>query len=222
MTALPPLENQNLEIAILDYGMGNLRSVEKALEHVGVRAPIVSSAEAAHAADGLILPGVGAFPEAMRRIRSAGYDELIPGFLASGKPVLGICLGMQVLFEASSEHEGAWGLGLLQGRVEGLDAGDLKVPQLGWNEVRWTRSSPLVEGLPNPGYFYFANSFAARVVSRDDLLGESDYGAPFTAVVERAPLYGAQFHPEKSSTHGLRMLANFARICLDVKAGVSA
>lgn len=222
MTALPSLENQNLEIAILDYGMGNLRSVEKALEHVGVRAPIVSSAEAAHAADGLILPGVGAFPEAMRRIRSAGYDELIPGFLASGKPVLGICLGMQVLFEASSEHEGAWGLGLLQGRVEGLDAGDLKVPQLGWNEVRWTRSSPLVEGLPNPGYFYFANSFAARVVSRDDLLGESDYGAPFTAVVERAPLYGAQFHPEKSSTHGLRMLANFARICLDVKAGVSA
>lgn len=222
MTALPSLENHDLEIAILDYGMGNLRSVEKALEHVGVRAPIVSDAEAAHAADGLILPGVGAFPEAMRQIRAARYDELIPEFLASGKPVLGICLGMQVLFESSSEHEGAWGLGLLQGRVDALDAGDLKVPQLGWNEVRWTRSSPLTEGLPNPGYFYFANSFSARVVSRDDLLGESDYGAPFTAVVERPPLYGAQFHPEKSSTHGLRMLANFARICLDVKAGAAA
>ena len=217
MTALPALDTSGLEIAILDYGMGNLRSVEKALEHVGVQAPIVSDAEAAHAADGLILPGVGAFPEAMRRIREARYDELIPEFLASGKPVLGICLGMQVLFESSSEHEGAWGLGLLQGRVEGLDAGDLKVPQLGWNEVRWTRSSPLTEGLPNPSYFYFANSYSARVVNRDDLLGESDYGAAFTAVVEKGPLYGAQFHPEKSSTHGLRMLANFAKICVDVK-----
>jgi glutamine amidotransferase len=154
----------------------------------------------------------------MRRIREAHYDELIPEFLASGKPVLGICLGMQVLFESSSEHEGSWGLGLLQGRVEDLDAGDLKVPQLGWNAVTWTRSSPLTEGLANPSYFYFANSYSARVVSRDDLLGESDYGAPFTAVVERAPLYGAQFHPEKSSTHGLRMLANFAKICVDVKA----
>lgn len=222
MTALPSLEKHDLEIAILDYGMGNLRSVEKALEHVGVRAPIVSDAASAHAADGLILPGVGAFPEAMRQIRAAHYDELIPEFLASGKPVLGICLGMQVLFESSSEHEGAWGLGLLQGRVDALDAGELKVPQLGWNEVRWTRSSPLVDGLPNPGYFYFANSFSARVVSRDDLLGESDYGAPFAAVVERPPLYGAQFHPEKSSAHGLRMLANFAKICLDVKVGVQA
>jgi glutamine amidotransferase len=222
MTALLPLETSDVEIAILDYGMGNLRSVEKALEHVGVRAPIVSDADAAHAADGLILPGVGAFPEAMRRIREAHYDELIPEFLASGKPVLGICLGMQVLFESSSEHEGSWGLGLLQGRVDVLDAGDLKVPQLGWNAVRWSRSSPLTEGLQDPSYFYFANSYSARVVNRDDLLGESDYGAPFTAVVEKAPLYGAQFHPEKSSTHGLRMLANFAKICVDVKAAAPA
>ncbi len=222
MTALSPLENSDLEIAILDYGMGNLRSVEKALEHVGVRAPIVDNADAAHAADGLILPGVGAFPEAMRRIRDAHYDELIPEFLASGKPVLGICLGMQVLFESSSEHEGAWGLGLLQGRVDDLPAGDLKVPQLGWNEVHWTRQSPLIEGLPEPGYFYFANSFSAQVLNSDDLLGQSDYGNPFTAVVERAPLYGAQFHPEKSSTHGLQLLANFAKICLEVKAAVQA
>jgi len=222
MTALLPLETSDVEIAILDYGMGNLRSVEKALEHVGVRAPIVSDADAAHAADGLILPGVGAFPEAMRRIREAHYDELIPEFLASGKPVLGICLGMQVLFESSSEHEGSWGLGLLQGRVDVLDAGDLKVPQLGWNAVRWTRSSPLTEGLQDPSYFYFANSYSARVVNHEDLLGESDYGAPFTAVVEKAPLYGAQFHPEKSSTHGLRMLANFAKICVDVKAAAPA
>lgn len=222
MTDLHPVTDTDVTIAILDYGMGNLRSVEKALEHVGVNAPIVSAPEDVHAADGLILPGVGAFPEAMRRIREARYDELIGAFLADGKPVLGICLGMQLLFESSSEHEGGWGLGLLQGRIDALDAGDLKVPQLGWNEVRWTRSSPLTEGLPNPGYFYFANSFSARVVNRDDVLGESDYGASFTAVVERPPLYGAQFHPEKSSSHGLRMLSNFARICISAKAGVSA
>lgn len=202
--------------------MGNLRSVEKALEHVGVSVSIVGDAEAAHAADGLILPGVGAFPEAMRRIRAARFDELIGEFLGSGKPVLGICLGMQVLFESSSEHEGGWGLGLVQGRVEELDARGLKVPQLGWNEVRWTRASSLTSGLPNPSYFYFANSYSARLVDRGDLLGESDYGAEFTAVIERPPLYGAQFHPEKSSRHGLRMLANFAQICIDVSTGVSA
>jgi glutamine amidotransferase len=220
--AIEPITESGIEIAILDYGMGNLRSVEKALEHVGVSAPIVSDATQVHAADGLILPGVGAFPEAMRRIREARFDELIGEVLAKGTPVLGICLGMQVLFESSSEHEGAWGLGLLQGRIDNLDAGSLKVPQLGWNEVRWKRSSRLTEGLTNPSYFYFANSYSARVVDQGDVLGESDYGAPFTAVVEKAPLYGAQFHPEKSSTHGLRLLANFARICAEVKTPVSS
>lgn len=204
-------------IAILDYGMGNLRSVEKALEHVGVTAPKTKDPDVARAADGLILPGVGAFPEAMRQIRAARFDELIGELLSAAIPVLGICLGMQVLFEASSEHEGAWGLGLLPGRVETLDAGSLKVPQLGWNEVRWTRRSELVDGIPDPGYFYFANSYSARAMNRDDVLGESDYGAPFVAVVERPPLYGAQFHPEKSSTHGLRMLENFARICRNAR-----
>jgi len=202
--------------------MGNLRSVEKAFEHVGVAATKTRDHDFALGVDGLILPGVGAFPQAMREIRAARYDELIGTFLAAGKPVLGICLGMQVLFESSSEHEGAWGLGLVQGRVEALDAGGLKVPQLGWNEVRWTRRSPLVDGLPDPGYFYFANSFSARLVNEADLLGESDYGAPFTAVVEKPPLYGAQFHPEKSSAHGLRMLENFAGICSDVKRGAPA
>jgi glutamine amidotransferase len=221
MTTPATAEFQDLEIAILDYGMGNLRSVEKAFEHVGARAPIVAEPERAMAADGLVLPGVGAFPEAMRRIRASRYDELIADFLASGRPVLGICLGMQVLFEASSEHEGGWGLGLLQGRVDSLESHDLKVPQLGWNEVRWLKGSPLVEGLPSPAYFYFANSYSARVVDRSDLLGESDYGAPFAAVVERAPLYGVQFHPEKSSTHGLRLLSNFARICINAKASLT-
>lgn len=219
MTELNPLSDSDIEIAVLDYGMGNLRSVEKGLEHIGVDAPIVSEAESAHAADGLILPGVGAFPEAMRRIREARFDELIGEVLAAGKPVLGICLGLQLLFETSSEHEGGWGLGLIQGRVDLLDAGELKVPQLGWNEVRWTRNSPLTDGLPDPSYFYFANSYSVRVVDDRDVLGRSEYGSTFTAVVERPPLYGAQFHPEKSSAHGLRMLSNFARICASAKVG---
>ncbi len=222
MTDLNPLTDTDITIAVLDYGMGNLRSVEKAIEHVGVKAPIVDDHDAAMNADGLILPGVGAFPEAMRRVRDARFDELIGEVLAAGKPVMGICLGMQLLFESSSEHEGAWGLGLLQGRIDALDAGNLKVPQLGWNEVRWSRTSPLTDGLPSPSYFYFANSFSARVVNSEDVLGESDYGAPFTAVVEKHPLYGAQFHPEKSSAHGLRMMSNFARICVAAKASVSA
>jgi glutamine amidotransferase len=214
----PGITAPPVEIAILDYGMGNLRSVEKGIERVGATALITSDIERARAADGLILPGVGAFPEAMRRIRAARFDELIGEMLAAGTPVLGICLGMQLLFEGSVEHEGAWGLGLLQGRIEALDAHDLKVPQLGWNEVKWKRSSPLTEDIPNPGYFYFANSYSARVVDSSDVLGMSDYGEPFVAVVEKAPLYGAQFHPEKSSAHGLQLLANFAQICASVKA----
>jgi glutamine amidotransferase len=221
MTTDDSAQFNDLKIAILDYGMGNLRSVEKAFEHVGASATIVSDHDQAIAADGLVLPGVGAFPEAMRQIRSNRFDDLIAAYLASARPVLGICLGMQVLFETSSEHEGAWGLGLLQGRVDALEAGELKVPQIGWNEVRWTRNSPLTEGLPNPSYFYFANSFSARVVDPSDLLGASDYGARFTAVVERPPLYGVQFHPEKSSAHGLKLLANFAKICLGAKVSVA-
>lgn len=222
MTGPASPSETKIEIAILDYGMGNLRSVEKALQRVGARAPIVTDVKVADESDGLILPGVGAFPEAMRRIRAARFDELVGGFLASGRPVLGICLGMQLLFESSSEHEGAWGLGLLQGRVDTLEAGDLKVPQLGWNEVRFKRASLLARGLPDPSYFYFANSYCAHPVSSEDELGSSDYGAPLTAVVERAPLYGAQFHPEKSSAHGLRLLANFVEICRLAKEDAAA
>ncbi len=207
------VEGDRVRIAILDYGMSNHRSVEKAVQKVGADAHITADPSEVDGAAGLIVPGVGAFPEAMRRIHEREYDTLIGATLAEGRPVMGICLGMQILFESSTEHEGAWGLGLLQGRVEELDAAGLKVPQLGWNEVRWRRSSPLNAQLPDPGYFYFANSYAAQVVDEQDVLGESDYGTPFVAVVERAPLYGAQFHPEKSSTHGLQMLRNFVAIC---------
>lgn len=207
------------QIAILDYGIGNIRSVEKAFEKVGAEAVVTSDHAAAREADGVVVPGVGAFPEGIKRLRESGFDELVAERLTSAVPVLGICLGMQLLFESSTEHGSSWGLGLLQGRVDELDAPGLKVPQMGWNSVRWTRPSPLTDGLPDPSYFYFVNSYSARVVDPHDLLGEAVYGAPFTAVVERAPLYGTQFHPEKSSAHGLMLLENFCKISLHASDG---
>jgi imidazole glycerol-phosphate synthase subunit HisH len=200
-------------IAILDYGMGNLRSVEKALEHVGAAPVVTAEHEAIRAADGVILPGVGAFPKAMRNLRELELDVVIGERLAAGVPTLGICLGLQLLFEASSENEGAWGLGLLQGRVDRLPAPGLKVPHIGWNTVGWRRSSRLLADLPEECSFYFVHSFAPVLPGEDDLLGTAVYGEPFACAVEREPLYGVQFHPEKSSSAGLGLLANFLRIC---------
>jgi glutamine amidotransferase len=205
-------------IAILDYGMGNLRSVEKALERIGADPVVTADHDALRAADGLILPGVGAFPKAMRNLRELELDVVIGDRLAAGVPTLGICLGLQLLFEASSENEGAWGLGLLQGRVDRLPAPGLKVPHIGWNTVRWSKASRLTAGLPDQCSFYFVHSFAPIVTADDDLLGTAVYGDPFACAVERAPLYGVQFHPEKSSTHGLKLLENFAGICAAVGA----
>jgi glutamine amidotransferase len=199
-------------IAILDYGMGNLRSVEKALEHVGVTATISNDAGEVRAADGVILPGVGAFPRAMERIREIGLDELIGERREEGAPILGICLGLQLLFESSSELGGATGLGLLEGPVGELEAEGLKVPHIGWEPVRWERESRLADGIPSDTPFYFVHSFAPR--PRDeDLLGSAEYGARFACAAERENVFGVQFHPEKSSSAGLRLLSNFAGVC---------
>jgi glutamine amidotransferase len=205
-------------IAILDYGMGNLRSVEKALERVGVEATITARPDEARAADGLILPGVGAFPAAMRPVRELRLDALVAERLEAGVPVLGICLGMQLLFSASSEKEGAEGLELMPGEVGPLEAPGLKVPHIGWSPVRWERSTPLTEGLDSGVPFYFVHSFTPRPRERRDVLGTAEYGERFPCAVERAPLYGVQFHPEKSSVAGLRLLSNFSRICASVGA----
>jgi imidazole glycerol-phosphate synthase subunit HisH len=205
-------------IGIVDYGMGNRRSVEKALDHVGARAQITSDHADLRAADGLIVPGVGAFPKAMGNLRALGLEELLAERLEHGVPVLGICLGMQLLFDASVELGGATGLGLLGGRVEPLPAGDLKVPHIGWNLVRFEHASPLTAGLPDACAFYHVHSFAPVPAESSDVLGRSEYGAPFVSVVARDPLFGVQFHPEKSSTHGLRLLENFAAICTRVAA----
>ena len=205
-------------IAILDYGMGNLRSVEKALERIGAEPVVTADHDTIRAAEGVILPGVGAFPKAMRNLRELELDIVIGDRLAAGVPTLGICLGLQLLFEASSENEGAWGLGLLQGRVDRLPAPGLKIPHIGWNTVGWCRQSRLTADLPDECSFYFVHSFAPVVTGDEDLLGTAVYGERFACAVEREPLYGVQFHPEKSSTHGLKLLENFAGICAAVGA----
>jgi len=207
----------SVRIAILDYGMGNLRSVEKAVEHVGASATVTADPGAVRDADGLILPGVGAFPRAMERIRERGLDALASERLDAGVPVLGICLGLQLLFETSSELGGATGLGLLPGPVDRLHAPGLKVPHIGWAAVRWERQSRLIEGIESGTPFYFVHSFAPQPTS-DDLLGSAEYGERFACAAERGNVFGVQFHPEKSSAAGLRLLANFAGVCASVPA----
>jgi imidazole glycerol-phosphate synthase subunit HisH len=197
-------------IAILDYGMGNLRSVAKALEHVGAEPVLTNSAARIREADRVVLPGVGAMPKAMEKVRALGLDRLLRERVKAGVPVLGLCMGMQLLFESTEEHGGAEGIGLLRGRVVRLEGP--RVPHIGWNPVGWRRSSKLNEGLPDPCAFYHANSFAPRPADEGDVLGTADYGGEFVSVVERPPVYGLQSHPEKSGPDGLRLLRNFVRL----------
>jgi imidazole glycerol-phosphate synthase subunit HisH len=204
-------------IAILDYGMGNLRSVEKALEHVGASAEITSDHARAGAADGLILPGVGAFPKAMQRVRELELDRLVAQRLEAEVPVLGICLGLQLLFSSSTELGGAEGLGLVGGEVSELEAGELKVPHIGWSPVRWERPSRLTEGIEDETPFYFVHSFAPRP-DAEHVLGTAAYGERFACAVESRRLFGVQFHPEKSSAAGLHLLSNFTSVCAGVTA----
>ena len=206
-----------VRICILDYGMGNLRSVEKALEHVGATATIANDAETIRAADGLILPGVGAFPKAMEGIRELGLDQLIEERREAGVPILGICLGLQLLFDSSTELGGAAGLGLFPGEVAELDAPGLKIPHIGWSSVRWERQSRLTEGIDSETPFYLVHSFAPPAEG-EDLLGSAAYGNRFACAAERDNVFGVQFHPEKSSAAGLRLLSNFAGICASVPA----
>jgi glutamine amidotransferase len=200
-------------IAILDYGMGNLRSVEKALERVGAEVEVTSGAAVAERADGIVLPGVGAFPKAIDRVRELGFDRLVRERAEAGIPVLGICLGLQLLFESSSEHGGAEGIGLLGGEVTALEAPGLKVPHMGWEPVRWEFDSALTEGLADDPSFYFVHSYAVRPSQAADVLGTAEWGERFACAVSRPPVHGVQFHPEKSSADGLRLLGNFASLC---------
>jgi imidazole glycerol-phosphate synthase subunit HisH len=205
-------------LAILDYGMGNLRSVEKALEHVGAASEITREHDRIRAADGIVLPGVGAFPKAMEAVRRLELDSLLRELAGNGRPVLGICLGVQLLFEQSTELGGAEGIGLLEGSVDVLPAPGLKLPQIGWNPVSWRHATPLTEGLGNPCAFYHVHSFAPLPARAEDVLGTAEYGVEFVTAVARPPVWGVQFHPEKSGPDGLRLLSNFVRSCVPVAA----
>jgi imidazole glycerol-phosphate synthase subunit HisH len=204
---------QGARLAIVDYGMGNRRSVEKALERVGARASISREHEQLRAADGLVLPGVGAFPAAMKTIKELGLDELLRERAQAGTPVFGSCMGMQLLFEHSEEHGGAEGLGLLKGAVRRLRAPGMKLPHIGWSEIEWRRESPLRNDVGEPTFLYHVHSFVVEPADESVILGTAAYGETFPAVVASGNVFGAQSHPEKSSTHGLKLLANFARIC---------
>ncbi len=205
-------------IAIVDYGMGNLRSVQKGLERVGAAAEIVTRPEQVRAADKLVLPGVGAFGDAMEHLAQRGLIEPLREAAQSGRPFLGICLGLQLLFDASEEEGLHIGLGVLSGRVVRFDFSalpggrELKVPHMGWNELCWERSCPLFSGLQPGAYFYFVHSYHVQPNDSAVCAATCRYGYDFPAVVWKDSLYATQFHPEKSQQAGLTILKNFAAL----------
>ena len=196
-------------MAIIDYGVGNLRSVEKAFHAAGGEAVVSADERVLREAERLVLPGVGAFRACMEALSGRGFDRLVRERVAEGTPLLGVCVGMQMLFEESEEFGRARGLGLLRGRVRKFP-NDLLVPQVGWNQVSWRRAHPLAEGIADQSFFYFVHSFYCEPADQREALGETEYGAPYASVVARANVCGVQFHPEKSQAAGLRLLRNFA------------
>jgi imidazole glycerol-phosphate synthase subunit HisH len=206
-------------IGLVDYGMGNRRSVEKALEHVGAQTVVSGDPAALRRASALVVPGVGAFPAGMSSLRELGLDELLLERAAAGIPILGICLGMQLLFDSSEELGGAAGLGLIGGRVRRLRAEGLRVPHIGWNEVRLQRPCRLTAGLPGDGRpFYHVHSFVACAERPEDVIGTCVYGEEFASIVAREAVFGVQFHPEKSSRDGLAILSAFVGLAGRVPA----
>ncbi len=202
------------KIGIIDYGMGNLHSVKNALDFIGAESFVSDNKEELAAADGLILPGVGAFPDAMERLSEAGLDVFIKDYVKS-KPLIGICLGMQLLFDKSHEFRECEGLSLIGGEVVKIEAVGLKVPHMGWNELKLLNPSPITASLKDGDQVYFVHSYMAKVKDSADLVAVTDYGSDVTAIVARGNVYGCQFHPEKSETVGLSILREFWRLVND-------
>jgi glutamine amidotransferase len=196
-------------IAVLDYGIGNLRSAQKALEHVGADARLTADPALVRDAAAVVLPGVGAFGRCMDAIRAGGIDDLAHEAVASGRPFVGICVGMQLLYEASEETPGVTGLGILPGTVRRLPPG-VKHPQMQWNTLDIVAPSPLFDGLDDPAWMYFVHSFAAE--ASDLTTATCDYGGPVTAAVSRDNVHATQFHPEKSARNGLTLLTNIVKL----------
>jgi glutamine amidotransferase len=204
-----------LKIAILNYGMGNLRSVFNSCQKVGHEAEIVEDASALKNYDKLILPGVGAFPDAVEHLKKSGmFDELKN--IGNEKPLLGVCLGMQLLFEKGFEHIECEGLGLVKGEVVKFDTSKMskheKIPQMGWNKLYFKKSSPILEGVADESYLYFVHSYHAICANQSDILCSTHYGYEFTSAVQRENIFGFQPHPEKSGETGLGILKNFLEI----------
>lgn len=198
------------DIAIIDYGVGNLRSVEKAFAATGNPAIVTNDESVLREANGLVLPGVGAFAACMKALSAHGFDELVRKLVMKGTPLLGICVGMQLLFEESEEFGKTPGLGLLRGRVRRFSE-DLVVPQVGWNQIQKRSTHPLLDKIEDRAFFYFVHSYYCEVDDPAIVVGETDYGVTYTSVVAHGDLYGVQFHPEKSQAVGLQLLTNFAR-----------
>jgi glutamine amidotransferase len=198
-------------IGVVDYGVGNLRSVLNALESIEADAELVQTPAQAREKDKIVLPGVGAFGAAMERLDEQGFAEALPELVAEGRPLLGICLGMQLLADRSTEHGDHAGLGLIPGQVVRIDTDpSLRVPHVGWNECTVLRPAPLLEGLDDGATFYFVHSYVFETEDPEAVTATTDYGRPLTACVGGDGVHGAQFHPEKSQRDGLTLLRNFA------------
>jgi glutamine amidotransferase len=201
-------------VAVVDYGVGNLRSVRRGLEAAGATVEVTAERSAIESAAGVVLPGVGAFAPARRALADSGLDEVLVAVAAAGTPILGVCLGYQLLFESSYEDGRTEGLGLLPGPVRRLVVTpERKVPHMGWNRVRQARPDVLFNGVPDRAYFYFVHSYYPELKAGAEVLGTADYGRTLTVVARRGSVAGTQFHPEKSGPAGLRLYANFVRSC---------
>lgn len=195
-------------VAIIDYGVGNLRSVEKAFAAMDCEAVVSSDIALLQSAERLVLPGVGAFASCMKALRERGFDSLVQERAAAGRPLLGICVGMQMLFEVSDEFGKTRGLGLLPGRVRRFET-ELVVPQVGWNRIHQRRAHPLFAGVADGAFCYFVHSFYCEPETADLVVGDTEYGVNYASVVAQQNICGVQFHPEKSQHVGLQMLKNF-------------
>ena len=198
-------------VAIIDYGVGNLRSVEKAFAATGCEAIVSGDEKVLGAADRLVLPGVGAFGACMKALRERGFDRLVRERVDEGTPLLGVCVGMQMLFEESDEFGATRGLGLLRGRVRRF-SDELVVPHVGWNRIEQVYEHPLFDDVANGSFFYFVHSYYCEPLDHRVVAGETEYGVKYASAVAQANICGVQFHPEKSQAAGLRLLKNFARL----------
>jgi glutamine amidotransferase len=199
------------EIAIIDYGVGNLRSIEKAFAATGVHAVVSGDEKVLLEARALVLPGVGAFRACMTELNSRGFDRLVVERATNGTPILGVCVGMQILFDQSDEFGRTPGLGLLRGSVQRFGE-ELVVPHVGWNQIDQRRDHPLLSGIEDHAFFYFVHSYFCRAEDSSVVIGETQYGTTYASVVAHKNIAGVQFHPEKSQRAGLQLLANFARM----------